>query len=51
MAGRRRTHSEQKLEELLDEEGEREEEQGILEIFARDEDAPLARDGDDGGEG
>ena len=47
MVGRRRTHSERKLEERLDEEAERDEEQGILEIFQRDEDAPLARDGDD----
>ena len=47
MVRRRRKHSERKLEELLDEDAEREEEKGILEIFARDEDAPLARDGED----
>jgi hypothetical protein len=47
VVGRRRKHSEQKLDELLDEDAEREEPQGILEIFARDEDEPLTRNGDD----
>ena len=50
MVGRRKKHSERKLEELLDEETERGDEKGILEIFPRDEDAPLARDGEDDGE-
>ena len=47
MVGRRRKHSERKLEEALDEDAEQPEEEGILEIFGRDEDAPLTRDGDD----
>ena len=47
MVQRRRKHSERKLEEILDEDAECEGEKGILEIFDRDEDAPLARDEDD----
>jgi hypothetical protein len=43
----RRKHSEERLEQRLDEEAEKEEPEGILEIFPRDEDEPLARDGED----
>jgi hypothetical protein len=44
---RRQKHSEKRLEELLDEEAEQAEPRGILEIFPRDEDAPLARESDE----
>jgi len=47
---RRKKHSERALDERIDQEPEQEEERGILEVFPRDEDAPLARDGDDDGE-
>jgi hypothetical protein len=47
VVGRRRKHSEERLEERLEEEADRDEERGILELFARDEDAPLARDGEE----
>ena len=47
MVRRRRKHSERKLDEAVEEDAEQPEEQGILEIFDRDEDAPLTRDGDD----
>ena len=47
MDERRRKHSEQKLDELIEQEPEQEEERGILEVFPRDEDAPLTRNGDD----
>jgi hypothetical protein len=40
----RRKHSEKALDERLDEDAEPDEPRGILEIFARDEDAPLARE-------
>ncbi|HLX20045.1 MAG TPA: hypothetical protein VKR23_07820 [Gaiellaceae bacterium] len=40
----RRKHSDKALDERLDEDAEQDETQGILEIFPRDEDAPLARD-------
>ncbi len=43
----RRKHSEKALDERLDEDVEQVEPQGILEIFPRDEDAPLARDQQD----
>jgi hypothetical protein len=42
----RQKHSEKRLEELLDEEAGQEEPRGILEVFPRDEDAPLAREED-----
>jgi hypothetical protein len=43
----RRKHSEKALDERLDEDPELDEPRGILEIFERDEDAPLARDPED----
>ena len=42
----RQKHSEKRLEELLDEEPEQDEPRGILELFPRDEDAPLTREED-----
>jgi hypothetical protein len=47
MAEKRPTNSELRLQRLEAEEAERVEEKGILEIFDRDEDAPLTRDGDE----
>ncbi len=47
MVGRRKKHSERALDERIAEEDEQEEERGILEIFPRDEDAPITRNGDD----
>lgn len=47
VVGRRKKHSEERLDELLQEETPEREERGILEVFGRDEDAPLTRDGDD----
>jgi hypothetical protein len=46
VVGRRRKHSEERLDERLEEEEAKDEERGIFELFGRDEDAPLARDGD-----
>ncbi|MBV8064790.1 MAG: hypothetical protein JOY72_01350 [Actinobacteria bacterium] len=43
----RRKHSEKALDERLEDDAEQGEPQGILEIFPRDEDAPLARDPQD----
>ena len=43
----RQKHSEKRLEELLDEDAEQAEPRGILELFPRDEDAPLAREPED----
>jgi len=43
----RQKNSEKRLEELLDEGAEQVEPRGILELFDRDEDAPLARDADE----
>jgi hypothetical protein len=43
----RQKHSEKRLEELLDDEAEQAEPRGILELFPRDEDAPLAREPED----
>ncbi len=43
----RQKHSEKRLEELLEGEAEPAEPRGILEIFDRDEDAPLAREPDE----
>ena len=47
MTDRRPKNSELRLMRLEDEEAGREETEGILELFERDEDAPLARDADD----
>jgi hypothetical protein len=52
MAEKRRTNSELRLSRLEEEEPEREEEHGILELFEApepppDEDAPLLRDPDE----
>jgi len=47
VAEKRLSNSEQRLLKLEDEEAEREEQPGILEIFERDEDAPIARDDDE----
>ncbi|MDX6485658.1 MAG: hypothetical protein QOF43_811 [Gaiellaceae bacterium] len=47
MKDARVSNSEAHLQKLEDDEAEREEEKGILEIFPRDEDAPLAREADD----
>jgi hypothetical protein len=49
VTNRRQKNSERKLEKLEEEEAEREDQPGILELFLRpeeerDEDAPLARD-------
>jgi hypothetical protein len=47
---RRPKNSELRLLRLEEEEANREEPKGILEIFERDEDAPLTRDADDDAE-
>jgi hypothetical protein len=52
MRQRRQSNSERKLEKLQEEEAERDDDKGILELFhrdeeKRDEDAPLARDDGD----
>ncbi len=47
MVGRRKKHSEKALDERIEQETEPEEERGILEVFPRDEDAPITRNGDD----
>ena len=44
MAEKRLSNSEQQLQRLEEAEAEREEPRGILELFDRDEDAPLVRD-------
>ncbi len=44
VADKRPSNSEQRLIKLEEEESQREEQRGILEIFPRDEDAPIARD-------
>jgi hypothetical protein len=44
VADRRPSNSEQRLIKVEEEESEREIEPGILEIFERDEDAPISRD-------
>jgi hypothetical protein len=44
VAEKRPSNSEQRLIRLEEEESEREQQPGILEIFDRDEDAPIARD-------
>jgi hypothetical protein len=44
---RRLKNSELRLIRLEEEEANREEPEGILELFERDEDAPLTRDADD----
>ena len=47
MADKRPSNSEQRLIKLEEEESEREIEVGILEIFDRDEDAPISRADDE----
>ena len=48
MPGKRPTNSELHLQRLQEEEeARRGEEKGILELFPRDEDEPLTRDGDE----
>ena len=47
MADKRPSNSERHLIKLEKEESEREEQPGILEIFERDEDAPITRDDDE----
>ncbi len=47
MAVTRQKHSEKRLGELLDDEVKQAEPRGILELFPRDEDAPLAREPED----
>ena len=47
MTDRRPMNSELRLIRLEEEEANREEPKGILELFDRDEDAPLTRDPDD----
>jgi hypothetical protein len=42
----RQKNSDKRLDELVREDAEQAEQQGILEIFPRDEDAPLTRAGD-----
>jgi len=44
VAEKRPSNSERHLIKLEEEESQREEQPGILEIFPRDEDAPIARD-------
>jgi hypothetical protein len=43
----RRKNSERRLDEVVREDQRDEDEKGILEIFPRDEDEPLSRDGED----
>jgi hypothetical protein len=43
----RQKHSDKRLDERLEEQEQETEQRGIFEIFDRDEDAPLARDGQD----
>ena len=50
MTDRRIKNSELRLMRLEEEEANREEPEGILELFERDEDAPLTRDADDDAE-
>ena len=40
----RQKHSDKRLDERLDEEAETDESRGILELFDRDEDAPISRE-------
>jgi hypothetical protein len=47
VAEKRPSNSEQRLIKLEEEESQREEQPGILEIFELDEDAAIARDGDE----
>lgn len=43
----RRKHSDKRLDERLEDEEAQDEPRGILEIFERDEDAPLSREPDE----
>lgn len=45
----RQKHSEKALDERLDEQAGNDEPRGILELFERDEDAPISREPDDDG--
>jgi len=47
MVERRQKHSDKRLDERLEEQAEETEPRGILELFDRDEDAPLAREAED----
>jgi hypothetical protein len=47
MAEKRQSNSELHLQKLEEEESQRDEDHGILELFPRDEDAPLTRAEDD----
>jgi hypothetical protein len=47
VAEKRLSNSERHLIKLEEEESEREEQPGILEIFDKDEDAPISRDEDE----
>jgi hypothetical protein len=47
VADKRPSNSEQRLIKLEQEESQREEQPGILEIFKPDEDAPISRDDDE----
>jgi hypothetical protein len=46
----RQKHSEKRLDERLDEQGEKDEPRGIFELFDRDEDAPISREQDEDGD-
>ena len=46
VAGKRPSNSELHLQHIEEEEAEREKPESILELFDRDEDAPIARDDD-----
>ncbi|HEY2544011.1 MAG TPA: hypothetical protein VGH92_13295 [Gaiellaceae bacterium] len=43
----RQKNSDKRLDERLDDQGEKDERRGIFELFERDEDAPLARERED----
>lgn len=43
----RQKHSDKRLDERLDEQDEKDEPRGILELFQRDEDAPISREQDE----
>jgi hypothetical protein len=43
----RRKNSERRIERVVRDDAEQDDQKGILEIFPRDEDEPLSRDGDE----
>ena len=47
----RRRNSERRIERVVEADAEQAEAKGILEIFPRDEDDPLSRDGEDDEDG